>query len=136
MHQETYYVDKTTDTFADTLLAYGMATLLDRLLQDNIGKRTVRIRDVGGATAVILEEPISPGYEDVPWFCDLPYIATRAKRPPQGWPGVIVEYDLQRERNAAYFQARKQLPKEALRASANSGAIPCVGRSRTVETSI
>ncbi len=126
MHQETYYVDKTTDTFADTLLAYGMATLLDRLLQDNIGKRTVRIRDVGGAIAVILEEPISPGYEDVPWFCDLPYIATRAKRPPQGWPGVIVEYDLQRERNAAYFQARKQLPKEALLASATLEQFPAL----------
>jgi hypothetical protein len=35
MYQSTYYVDKTTDTFADTLLAYGVAALLERLLQAN-----------------------------------------------------------------------------------------------------
>jgi hypothetical protein len=37
MNQSVSYVDKTTDTFADVLLTYGVAALLDTLLRDNVG---------------------------------------------------------------------------------------------------
>ena len=40
MDQSVFYVDKTTDTFADVLLTYGVAALLDRfslLITEKIG---------------------------------------------------------------------------------------------------
>jgi hypothetical protein len=119
MHPSTYYVDKTTDTFADVLLAYGLAALLERLLQANgIADTTVRLKDAGSVYAVALENPIGEGFEELDWFCDLPFIHTRSKRPPEGWPGTVVDYDAERERRAAYFDARKQLPPEARRPGA------------------
>jgi hypothetical protein len=92
MYQSTYYVDKTTDTFADVLLAYGVASLVERLLQANGGQRTARVQDAGSVYAIGLEDPIEEGFEDLDWFCDLPFIHTHSKRPPEGWPGMVVDY--------------------------------------------
>ena len=118
MYQSVYYVDKRTDTFADVLLAYGVASLLDWLLVAHVGQATVRIRDAGPCYAIVLEEPIRPGYEEVDWFCDLPFISTRSQKPPQGWPGAVVDYEAERERRSEYFEARKRLSSEALRPNA------------------
>ena len=118
MYQSTYYVDKTTDTFADVLLAYGVAALLERLLQGNGGQTTVRVRDAGGVYAIALEDPVEEGFEELGWFCDLPFIHTRSKKPPEGWPGMVVDYDAEREHRAEYFEARKMLPPEARRPGA------------------
>lgn len=118
MYQSTYYVDKTTDTFADVLLAYGVASLLERLLQAHVGQRTVRVQDAGSVYAIILEDPIEEGFEEIDWFCDLPFIHTRSKKPPDGWPGVVVNYDAEREKRSAYFEARRQLSPEARRPGA------------------
>ena len=128
MYQSQYFVDKTTDTFADTLMAYGVASLLDRLLRDNIGQRTVRITDMGSAFAINLEARIEEGFEELDWFCDLPFIETRSKKPPEGWLGQVLNYDRQRNRNADYFAARKQLPKEALRPGATVDEYPQLGQ--------
>ena len=81
MYQSTDYVDKTTDTFADVLLAYGVAALLERLLQASVGQKTVRVRDAGGVYAIALEDPMEEGFEDLDWFCDLPR-STRCKLSP------------------------------------------------------
>ena len=59
MFQDSYFVDKSTDTFADTLLAYGLASLLNDLLFDNYTQSTIRIRDAGSAFVVALEQPRS-----------------------------------------------------------------------------
>ncbi|MBM4466864.1 MAG: hypothetical protein FJ014_15150 [Chloroflexi bacterium] len=124
MYQPTYYVDKTTDTFADVLLAYGVASLLERLLQANVGETTVRVRDAGSAYAIILEAPIEEGFEKMDWFCDLPFIHTRSKRPPAGWPGVVVDYDAEWARFTEYRKAREQLSREARRPSATVDEYP------------
>lgn len=124
MYGSTYLVDKTTDTFADVLLAYGVASLLERLLQANVGQRTVRVQDAGGVYAIALEDSIKEGFEKVDWFCDLPFIYTHRKKPPDGWPGVVVDYDAERERRAEYFEARKKLPQEARRPGATVDEYP------------
>jgi len=118
MYQSTYYVDKTTDTFADVLLAYGVASLLERLLEDNVGDTTVRVRDAGSVYGIALETSIEEGFEEMGWFCDMPFIHTRSKKPPDGWPGSVVDYDAERERRSEYFRAREQLSKEAKRLGA------------------
>lgn len=124
MYQSCYYVDKTTNTFADVLLAYGLASLLERLLQTKVGGTTVRVRDAGSVYAIRLEHPIQAGFEEIAWFCDLPFIQTSKKAPPDGWPGPVVDYEAERERRNEYFSARKQLPKEARRPSATVDEFP------------
>jgi len=124
MTQAVFYVDKTTDTFADILLAYGVAALVERLLRDAVGQRTVRVRDAGSVYVIEPETPLQPDFTDVNWFCTLPFIQTERKTPPEGWLGETVDYDAERERRAAYFEARKQLPKEAKRPGATPDEFP------------
>ena len=124
MYQSTYYVDKTTDTFADVLLAYGAASLLERLLQANVGEATVRLRDAGSVYAIVLEDPVEAGFEKTAWFCDLPFIQTGKKGPPDGWPGEVVDYAAERERRSEYFAAREKLSPEARRPGATVDEFP------------
>jgi hypothetical protein len=118
MNQSVFYVDKTTDTFADVLLTYGVATLLDHLLRDNVGQRTVRVKDAGSVYAIELEEPIRESYLNIPWFCDLPFLKAWGKEPPDGWTANVVDYDAEWKRFNNYLEAYKQLPSEAKHSSA------------------
>lgn len=124
MYGSTYYIDKTTDTFSDVLLAYGVASLLERLLQGNVDEATVRVRDDGSVYTIVLDDPIEEGFEDLSWFCDLPFIHTPSKKPPEGWPGEVVEYDDEWTRFVEYREARKQLPREAQRPGATVDDYP------------
>jgi hypothetical protein len=124
MSRTAYYVDKTTGTFADALLAYGVAVLLDRLLRDNVGQRDVRVKDGGSVYVLNLEEPIREGYEEVPWFCDLPFLEAGRHEPPEGWPAEVVDYDAERDRRSQYFEAREQLSPEARRPGATRDDFP------------
>ena len=126
MEQSQFYVDKTTDTFADVLLAYGVAALLDRLLQDNVGQRTVRVRDAGSVYVIELETPMQEDYADVPWFCDLPFLKAGRKKPPEDWSAAVMDYDKERERRSRYFEARKQLPQAAKRPGATVDEFPAL----------
>ena len=129
MFQDSYFVDKTTDTFTDTLLAYGFASLLDGLLSDNLSEATVRIRDAGSSYILALDQPIEEGFECVDWFCALPFIETRSKRPPEGWPPAqIINYDVERARVSEFFEVRKQLPKDALRSGATVDEFPALAQ--------
>lgn len=125
MYQSDYYVDKTTDTFADVLLAYGVASLLERLLQANIGKTTVRVQDAGSVYAIRLAKPIKAGFDEkTAWFCDLPFIQTGKKGLPAGWPGEVVDYEAERRRRNEYFAARDKLSREAKRPGATVDEFP------------
>jgi hypothetical protein len=133
MNQSTFYVDKTTDTFADVLLAYGVAALLDRLLRDNVGKRKVRVKDAGSVYAIELETPIRDDHADIPWFCDLPFLEAGRKKPPEDWPARVVDYNEERDRRSRYFDARKQLPKEARRPGATVDEFPELAEVHALE---
>ena len=125
MFQDSYFVDKTTDTFADTLLAYGFASLLDGLLSDNHSEATVRIRDAGSSFVLALDQPIEDGFECVDWFCALPFIETGSKKPPEGWPPAqIIDYDVERARVSEFFEVLRQLPADALRSGATVDEFP------------
>ncbi|PKO22161.1 MAG: hypothetical protein CVU38_10880 [Chloroflexi bacterium HGW-Chloroflexi-1] len=126
MYQSTYFVDKTTDTFADTLLTYGVAGLLDKLLRDNGGAATVRVRDAGGVFAIALDRPIQTGFENVDWLCDLPFIETKKQKPPEKWSGTTVDYAATKDKRAEYFAARRQLPAEARRPGATPDEHPAL----------
>lgn len=121
MYQDTYFVAKSTDTFADILLAYGLAHLLEKILRDNkVDDPTVRIQDAGSAFLIRLDPPITEGYENIPWFCNLPWITTtnkegKKKLPPDGWSGVSLDYAHKQNERKEYSKIFKQLPPEAKR---------------------
>ena len=132
MNQSTFYVDKTTDTFADVLLTYGLAALLDRLLRDHVGERTVQVRDAGSVYAIELESPIVEGYTDVGWFCDLPFLEAWGNKPPKDWLGKVVDYDTEWERFNEYRKAYEQIPPEAKRPGATPDQYPALAAIRTL----
>lgn len=113
MYQDVYYIDKSTDTSADLLLTYGVGYLLAHILRDNNVDPTVRVKDTGVGFEIHLNVTIQESYLEIPWFCDLPFIATKSKQPSKDWTGGVILYDKERERKSDYRLARKQLPKEA-----------------------
>lgn len=125
---DTYFVSRGTDTFADELLAYGLAALLQAILRDQYGDSgTVSIYDDGSVLRVKLERSVSWDPQDlakVSWFCDLPYLATRTRKPPADWPGEVVDYDAERARRSQFFEARRQLSPEAQRPGATVDQYP------------
>jgi len=64
MYQDTYYVDKQSGTFADVLLAFGLAKLLQDLAEDGVGPGSVnvRLRDAGPYFEVALSQPVHEGW--------------------------------------------------------------------------
>lgn len=124
MYQREYYVDKSTDTFADTLLTFGVGKLLSHLQEEQLRENGLRIRDVGSCFTVQLAAPLQPDAEQVSWFSMLPFIETKNKKPPAGWVGDVVDYEATKLRQAQYFELRKQLPPAARRPGATVNEHP------------
>jgi len=49
---------------------------------------------------------------------------TDKKSPPEGWPGLVVDYTEEKKKRADYFQARSQLSPAARRPSATVDEYP------------
>lgn len=123
MYSDTYYVDKRTGTFADVLLAYGLATLLDSVLSQYVGDaRWVRIRDAGPYYNVLLSHSLREGWVNAAKLQSLaPYIRSGsansedAKGAP---PPLMVDYQLERTKFRQYNKtpqdAKAALPAEHL----------------------
>jgi hypothetical protein len=65
MYQQSYYVPKRSGTLSDSLLAYGLAVLLQQLLMAGSKARrliSVRIEDAGSHYLIILPEPVQEGW--------------------------------------------------------------------------
>lgn len=120
MYQQTYYVDKRTNTFADVLVAYGLATILDEVIARSRGRDTSRrvwIRDAGPYYTVELPEPIQEAWvRSCPPFVLAPFVQTRKASPPEGFPAgeaAVRDYEAEWERFHAYREARVNLRKMA-----------------------
>lgn len=120
MFTDKYYVDKSTGTPADTLLAFGVAALLDKLAPDDDPHLT--IEDVGDSYCISLDYPIDPTWiEDLDFFSLLRPLDTAKKK--SELPDAV-DYVAHQQRNSTYFEARKKgLPEEAL---AEQGITPPV----------
>ena len=59
MYADHYYVDKTTGTYSDLLLAYGLGYVLDRALQDASVNSNVTILDLGTAYVLKLDVQVT-----------------------------------------------------------------------------
>ena len=131
---QTLFIDKAGGTFADPLLAYGMAVVADGVLQHTgvRGRRSVHLSDRGSyyclAYSPVLDDArlaqMTEGY--------VPAVAIRTLKnadrlPADLPPQAIVEYEAERDRRAEFFEIRKNLPKEALNALRRGEDHPALG---------
>lgn len=113
MYQSTYYVDKRTGTFADVFLAYGLATLLDTVLNQFVDDaRWVRIRDCGPYYAIELSHPIKEEWvEKATPQVLAPYLQT-GRTDPQLLADFPVSQVVDYEREWERFRRYADLPSE------------------------
>ena len=117
---QTLFVDKFKGTFADPLLAYGLAVVVGDVLERTSGRGqpSVRLSDQGAYYRL----DCTPALDDdrlaamqVPYT---PAVVIRtqknaAKLPPDLPPQAIVDYEAERDRRNEFFEIRKGLSKEA-----------------------
>ena len=122
MQRSQFHVDKSTHTFADALVAFGLATLLEAIIDQRGG--SVRMQDQGGYYQLTCE----PGIKD-DWlarFANTPLILTpvvrtfknKDKLPADLPPQAVIDYEAVRDQRNLYWEARKNLPAEARKALA------------------
>lgn len=74
MYQSTYHIEKSTNTFADNLVAFGLAFVINAIAD---GRAKVRMEDKGSAFAVICEPPIKQEWvEKRRFFVGAPLLVT------------------------------------------------------------
>jgi hypothetical protein len=126
MYQQIYYIDKSTDTFADPLAAYGLATILKNLMPEE-AEADIRIKDNGPYYSIELEEPLQPEWvEQATYFSPVDFILTKKMKDRGDYPKDInlADYEAHKRRNAEFYEARKLLRKEALRPGATPDEFP------------
>jgi len=117
---QTLFVDKSSSTFADPLLAYGLAVVVGDVLK-RIGGRdqpSVHLSDHGAyyrldctpalndARLVAMSLPYTPA-----WV--IRTIKNAAKLPADLPPQIVVHYEAERDKRAEFFEIREGLSKEA-----------------------
>jgi len=134
---QTLFVDKSTGTFADQLLAYGLAVVLRDVLGRTAGhaQPSIHLSDHGAYYRL----------ECIPALDDArlaampgPYIPTcvirtrknAAKLPADLPPQAVVDYEAERDKRAEFFELRKNLPKEARVALARGEDHPALAALR------
>jgi len=117
MYQDTYYVDKSSGTFSDALMAFGAADVLRRLQGEG---GDVQMVDTGAAYELRCRRTVT--HEAVmkvdPFVC-APFIFTpknKDKLPESALkfdgiaPGILVNYEVQKQQRIEFFEQRKLLP--------------------------
>ncbi len=131
MFQDTYYVDKSSGTFADALEAFGAATVLREILRHaRDAEAEVRLLDAGSAYALRLPTPLQEAWiEACPPVSPAPFLLTpkNAAKLPNKLPvgtAAVVEYEAEKERRGEYLALLQGLSAEAKRARARGEQHP------------
>ena len=104
-----FYVDKTTQTFGDALVAFGLARLLNDLLrQQCLGMEyDVLIEDMGAFYQIICSPPLeAETVANAPKSSFIPLISTATNAIPSGIN--VIDYEEQRTIADTYFQALRK----------------------------
>lgn len=117
---QTLFVDKSSGTFADPLLAFGLAVVVRDVLARTAGRGrpTVHLSDHGPYFRL----HCTPALDDArlgalpPPYMPAVVIRTpknAARLPPDLPPQTLVDYETERDKRAGFFEIRKGLPAEA-----------------------
>jgi hypothetical protein len=117
--QDTYYVPKQTGTYADVLITYGLATLIDRLFQYGKGQHAtwrIEIVDDGSYYLVKLSEALQEAWiQKCSFFSSLaPSITSSSKEKPSTSTPTR-DVDMTWEQVRAYQQQRSTLWDKGIR---------------------
>lgn len=132
MFQTTYYIDKSSNTFADNLAAFGLAYLLAGVAA---GQAKIRLEDQGSVFAVVCEPAIRPEWvEQCRFFVGAPFLITFDKKTgkkaikgtklttedfPNASDDVTVDYEVEKQARQTYFDWLKTLSPEDRRRATN-----------------
>jgi hypothetical protein len=134
------FVDKSSSTFADPLVAYGLAVVVGDVLgrTGGRGQPTVHLSDHG----VYYRLDCTPTLDDARLTAmPAPYMPAwvirtaknAAKLPSSLPPQAVVDYEAERDKRAEFFELRHNLPKEAQVALARGEEHPALAALRGKE---
>ncbi len=129
MYQDTYFVPKRTGTYVDVLVAYGLATLLDRLAgqaRGGFARPRITIVDAGPYYETRLSEPVrEEGVPDGLFFRSPAPFLTNQRAPADAVPPDTPTRDVDGtwEQVRAYRDLRSTLWGEGVRGSDLEGQL-------------
>jgi len=124
LYQSTYYIEKQSQTFADPLAAFGLAFILNVVAD---GRAKIVLEDAGYAYAIHCDPEIQEEWiNEATFFAGLPFLITvdskSQKKMVKGTDillddlpiggDVVVDYEMEKENNASFFEWRKSLSKD------------------------
>src|SRR2546430_6200356 len=117
MNTNDYYVDKTSDTSADTLLAIGYAALLSEVLRKSKKpSKGIVIQDIGPHYAIQLPTPVTESdLQYLEPFSIIQPLVTDKQTDKQSQQGKKIDgfdYQGQQEISSAYYEKLRKLPPE------------------------
>lgn len=135
MSQSNYYIDKSTNTFADSLAALGLAYVINAIANGDKLRAEVRIEDEGSAVKVACEPALKPEWvERCPFFVGAPFLITydrktekkaikgtslTLKKLSEAGGDTVADYEAEKQNNTAFFDWLKAIPKEERRKALN-----------------
>lgn len=129
MYQDTYYVPKRTGTYADVLMAFGLATLLDHLAgqaKGALARPRIALADAGSHYEVRLSEPVRPDWlpDGLFFRSPAPFLTNRKTQAGEVPPDTTARnVDETWEQVRAYAQSRSALRDEGIRDSELEGQL-------------
>jgi hypothetical protein len=138
LYQSTYFIEKTSQTFADNLAAFGLAFVLNMVAS---GRAKIRLKDVGSAFAIFCEPDLQENWvQEARFQSGAPFLVTVDNKtgkkmakgtdiPPDELPiggDVVVDYETQKTNNAQFFEWRKSLSRDDLKQVRNGTLNPPV----------
>lgn len=117
MNTNDYYIDKTSDTSADTLLAIGFAALLSEVLRKRKKpSKGIVIQDIGPHYAIQLPTPVTESdLQYLEPFSIIQPLVTNKQTDKQSQQGKKIDgfdYQGQQEISSAYYEKLRKLPPE------------------------
>jgi hypothetical protein len=127
LYQQNYFIEKSSQTFADNLAAFGLAFILNGIAD---GRAQIRLEDAGIAFAIICEPALEKTWVDgCKFFAGAPFLITIDRRSqskvirgtslsPEDLPesgDLVADYEVERKTNQEFFEWFRGLSSEEKR---------------------
>ncbi|MBI5292807.1 MAG: hypothetical protein HY872_13110 [Chloroflexi bacterium] len=141
MYQSTYFIDKSSNTFADNLAAFGLAFVLAGIANQ---RAQIRLEDAGSVFVVVCEPSLKLEWvEQCKFFSGAPFLITYDRKAekkvvkgtpllpndlPESGGNTVADYEAAKQDNTIFFDWLKSLPpeekKQAVRGEIRAPATP------------